>query len=118
MVLMVKPLGSHQASILKFQASKLVSNGFQGCYRGVKEEEGREVECIDEEMMRKSSVGIMVLGFIRFCRLGGVAYRGVFRESIPAMYVAYRGWGVCWATAAQLLTQKVIDLSSLISFTR
>ncbi|KAD0150563.1 hypothetical protein E3N88_44711 [Mikania micrantha] len=43
--------------------------------RGVEEEEGRKVECIAEEMMRKGSIGIMVLGFIRFCRLGGVAYR-------------------------------------------
>ncbi|KAD3337960.1 hypothetical protein E3N88_33481 [Mikania micrantha] len=63
-----------------------------------------------EAFLQCHQASIFKCGASRFCRLGGVAYRdGAFKSSPrtavdfgsqhSAMFVAYRGWAACWATA-------------------
>ncbi|KAD5507429.1 hypothetical protein E3N88_15132 [Mikania micrantha] len=71
-----------------------------------------------EKLSGRSSIGIISLGFIRFCRLGGVAYRdGGFKYSprtaadfgsqLSAMLVAYRDDATCWAIAVRTVVPRV-----------
>ncbi|KAD6453029.1 hypothetical protein E3N88_07734 [Mikania micrantha] len=76
----------------------------------VEDEYGRRMACLIEKNDERSSLGMICLGFIRFCRLGGFAYRDEsfkfspriaadFGSQLPAMSVAYRDTDSCWAIA-------------------
>ncbi|KAD7117191.1 hypothetical protein E3N88_04459 [Mikania micrantha] len=55
----------------------------KGCYRGLEVEDGRMVACSAEDMSEIDRLAIICLGFIRFCRLGGFAYRDGASNSSP-----------------------------------
>ncbi|KAD1163689.1 hypothetical protein E3N88_43212 [Mikania micrantha] len=55
----------------------------KGYYRGLEVEDGRMVACSAEDMSEIDRLAIICLGFIRFCPLGGFAYRDGASNSSP-----------------------------------